>query len=127
MAIIRAFTIQGLAGRSEPTHATLDRRVNVFWGLNGTGKTTLLRVLDCAMRNSTNGLEALPFDSAEVMLYDEESDSDFTRTLEKERTLASMSEDPFADVFTLDDLEVDSFDRRRMIYRTFGKELTWET
>lgn len=43
------FTINGLAGRSKPYSQDLDRHVNVFFGLNGAGKTSLLKILSSAM------------------------------------------------------------------------------
>lgn len=127
MAIIREFTIHGLAGRAEPTHVELDRSVNVFWGLNGTGKTTLLRILDCAMRNSTTGLDDLPFDRASVVLYTEQSDVEITRTIQKDRTSHTDSDDPFADVFTLEEMDAESYNRRRTLRYALGRELEWIT
>ena len=46
----------------------LNRHVNVFWGLNGAGKTTILKILHAAMNNETAGLDDLPFETAEVTL-----------------------------------------------------------
>jgi recombinational DNA repair ATPase RecF len=49
MAHITEFTVEGLAGRAEPYSHQLDRHVNVFFGLNGSGKTSLLKLLHAAM------------------------------------------------------------------------------
>jgi ABC-type cobalamin/Fe3+-siderophores transport system ATPase subunit len=53
MARIMDFTIEGLAGRDDPFSVTLNPDVNVFFGLNGCGKTTLLKILYSALSNET--------------------------------------------------------------------------
>ncbi|SFR79633.1 Predicted ATP-binding protein involved in virulence [Agromyces sp. CF514] len=83
MAHIRSFTVVNLAGRGGRVHQVLDRHVNVFWGLNGTGKTTLLKILDAALANETDGLETLPFDSAEVVFYADQWDAYIRRTFQQ--------------------------------------------
>ncbi|GAA1791031.1 AAA family ATPase [Agromyces lapidis] len=80
MAYIRSFTVHNLAGRGGRIRRVLDRYVNVFWGLNGTGKTTLLKILDSALANETEGLDSLPFDSAEVVFFAEEWGIEVKRT-----------------------------------------------
>lgn len=84
MTTIREFRISGLAGRTVDLHRTLREDVNIFWGLNGTGKTTLLRILDAALNNSTDGLSSLPFTAAEVRIYSEAYGMDVVRTYSKE-------------------------------------------
>jgi len=68
MAHIESFIIHGLAGRTTPVSRTLDRHVNVFWGLNGSGKTSLLKILHAALENDDSSLERVPFESAEVLI-----------------------------------------------------------
>ena len=58
MAYVEEFTISGLAGHEKPVHRKLDRHINIFWGLNGTGKTSLLKILHGALRNEGNGTRA---------------------------------------------------------------------
>ncbi|WP_157412214.1 AAA family ATPase [Agreia sp. Leaf283] len=68
MAYIESFTIYGLAGRIRPISRRLDRNLNVFWGLNGSGKTSLLKILHSALENDTSSLSRVPFQSAQVLI-----------------------------------------------------------
>lgn len=97
MTYIREFTVHNLAGRGGKTHRELDRHVNIFWGLNGTGKTTLLKILDAALSNDAKGLETLPFDSAEVVFHSDIWSSDFRRTFTKSE--ASVAENIDDEIF----------------------------
>ena len=49
----------------------LNRDVNIFWGLNGTGKTSLLKILHAAMLNDAASIVQVPFESASVVLESE--------------------------------------------------------
>jgi ATPase subunit of ABC transporter with duplicated ATPase domains len=69
MARIVNFTVDGMAGRSEPFSAHLPKDVNVFFGLNGSGKTTLLKLLYSAVSNNTTILKDLPFKKAAVTIF----------------------------------------------------------
>jgi predicted ATP-binding protein involved in virulence len=84
MAYIHSFKILGLAGHDEPVKRELDRHVNVFWGLNGTGKTSLLKILDAALNNTVLSLERVPFSSAEVVFWSENHQTLIRRTYEKD-------------------------------------------
>ena len=84
MTYITRFRIDGLAGRPGFVEHTLDRYTNIFWGLNGTGKTTVLHILDAALSNSTRPLEALPFQRAVVEFYSENLDRHVVRTYVKD-------------------------------------------
>lgn len=90
MTYITRFTITGLAGRAGVYEQTLDRHTNVFFGLNGCGKTSLLRILDSAMSNHAEQLASVPFASAEVFFYSDALDTEFKRTLDK-KTLRQAS------------------------------------
>src|SRR5437588_380434 len=81
MAYIEQFTIEGLAGRTEPYTAALNRDVNVFYGVNGSGKTTMLKVLHSALSTETDILEDLPFTRARVKIYLNRYRDFFVRTL----------------------------------------------
>lgn len=82
MAHITQFTVTGLAGRSSVTQE-LDRHVNVFFGVNGSGKTSLLKILDSAMAGDTSRLRNVPFLTASVSIHSEDYKQTFTRTLSK--------------------------------------------
>ena len=95
MAYIEEFTVTGLAGRSEPIHRKLDRHVNVFWGLNGAGKTSLLKILHSALRSDTSLLKRVPFQSAEVVFRSTDHNSTMRRSISKpQEDDWSDSEDP---------------------------------
>lgn len=91
MTAIREFTIKNLAGRHGTLNIVLDERTNLIWGLNGTGKTTLLKILSSALKNSTEGLETLPFDEAEVKFYSHNEEVEITRTFIRGKTLEAPS------------------------------------
>jgi len=63
MAHLETFFVTGLAGRAQPVRHALDRHVNIRWGLNGSGKTSLLRILHAAFNNDTQGLARVPFEA----------------------------------------------------------------
>lgn len=83
MAHIVDFKVTGLAGRTKPISRKLDRHVNVFFGLNGSGKTSLLRILDAAMSGSVETIRQVPFETAEVTIFSEKHGQTFTRRVDK--------------------------------------------
>jgi predicted ATP-dependent endonuclease of OLD family len=83
MAHITEFVITGLAGKDKPYSQKLDRNINVFYGLNGSGKTSLLRIFNSAMSNDATLLTNVPFKKAEVKIYSIDYKQIFTYTLEK--------------------------------------------
>jgi len=83
MAHIVEFSITGLAGRDDVYARTLHRNVNVFFGLNGRGKTSLLRILDSAMSGDAGRLVRVPFTEARVTMRAADGSREHTRTLEK--------------------------------------------
>lgn len=89
MSHIVDFRIEGLAGRQDPFEATMDRHLNVFFGLNGCGKTSLLKILHSAMNNDASLLVRVPFTSASVTIHSIDLNKDFTRTTIKPVALQS--------------------------------------
>ena len=83
MSHIMSFEIDGLAGRSKPLAVKLNRDTNIFFGLNGSGKTSLLKILHAAMANDTEILDTVPFKSAKVQIYSLKYENIFTRSIEK--------------------------------------------
>jgi predicted ATP-dependent endonuclease of OLD family len=67
---ILGFKIEGLTGRKEPVAFTLEDDTNIFFGLNGSGKTSLLRILVGALLDDVTHLRRVPFESAEVTFSD---------------------------------------------------------
>lgn len=86
MSHIVSFNIEGLAGREKPLEVELNRDTNIFFGHNGSGKTSLLKILHAAMSNSTDILNAIPFKAAEVNIYSLSFDKVFTRSIEKKKS-----------------------------------------
>ena len=86
MSHIVAFRIEGLAGREKPVELKLNRDTNIFFGLNGSGKTSLLKILHAAMKNDTSILHRVPFAAAEVEIYSKNWDKVFTRSIKKPKS-----------------------------------------
>jgi predicted ATP-dependent endonuclease of OLD family len=96
MSHIVDFRIEGLAGRQNPFEATMDRNLNVFFGLNGCGKTSLLKILHSAMSNDASLLVRVPFTSASVTIHSIKFEKNFTRTAIRPVALQSRDiEEPF--------------------------------
>lgn len=84
MSHIVEFSVKGLSGRKEEIGLTLNRDVNVFFGLNGSGKTSLLKILHSAMSNDTSILKDVPFSEARVVIYSINSNKNFEYKIKKE-------------------------------------------
>jgi predicted ATPase len=90
MAHIVEFKITGLAGRKDVIHEKLHRNVNVFFGLNGSGKTSLLKILDSAMSGNAQNLISVPFNSAEVVIYSLTENRNLTRKIHRKDLMKSL-------------------------------------
>ena len=93
MAHIVEFTVTGLAGRSDTYSRQLNRDVNIFYGRNGSGKTSLIKILHSAMNNDASILRTVPFKRAEVKIFTIQLDRVITRTFEQARTPPQSTED----------------------------------
>jgi predicted ATPase len=85
MSHIVSFEVHGLAGRSDALTALLNRDTNIFFGPNGSGKTSLLKILHAAMANDTEILDGVPFTRAEVRIHSVTWNTVFTRSIEKKQ------------------------------------------
>lgn len=81
MTRIVSFSVQGLSGRSEDVRYDLASDVNVFFGLNGTGKTSLLKILYAALRGKSETLRRVPFEGATVEFWSDHHHRLITRTI----------------------------------------------
>lgn len=81
MTRILQFRISGLAGRKETLEHRFDPAINVFWGLNGAGKTSLLRMLDSALSNDASTLSKTGFESASITFFSDTWGATIERTL----------------------------------------------
>ncbi|CAM4497301.1 ATP-binding protein [Nocardia ninae] len=84
MTMIRSFAIEGLAGRRGTVEHELNDDVNIFWGPNGCGKTTMLRILHGALGNKIQGLRTVEFKAAHVEFSVRSGSREFTRSITKE-------------------------------------------
>lgn len=103
MAWIKSFSVQGLAGRKSEVSHELNRDVNILWGTNGCGKTSLLKILHAALYNDATSISAVPFQRAEVVFYSPSADTVFTRTLDRDAQVGHKVEDDDGEIFYVDD------------------------
>jgi predicted ATP-dependent endonuclease of OLD family len=83
MAHITEISIEGLLGRADPIKLTLNRGVNIFFGENGCGKTTLLKVLDAALSRDGTAMERLPVSKATVDIFSIDDKKVYRHTWER--------------------------------------------
>lgn len=88
MSYITEFSIDGLSGRKTPYAHRLNRNVNIFFGVNGSGKTSLLKIFHSAMDGDASRVQAVPFTSARVRIHSENYKKNFTLSLSKTRVSA---------------------------------------
>jgi predicted ATP-dependent endonuclease of OLD family len=81
LTYITEFSVEGLAGRTGVYSKKLNKDVNIFFGLNGSGKTSLLKILHSALLNETSVISNTAFRSAEVKFYSVNYDKVITRTI----------------------------------------------
>lgn len=87
MSHIIKFSIEGLAGRKDTLTVDLNRDDNIFFGLNGCGKTSLLKILHSAMSNQAALLHSVPFKAAQVEIYSVKYNKVFTRSIQKTKSI----------------------------------------
>ena len=83
MAYITEFTIHGLAGRSDVYTQKLNPQINAFFGLNGSGKTSLLKILNSALSNDTTLLKNVVYTEALVEIYVPETNLIVKRSIKR--------------------------------------------
>lgn len=83
MAHITEIKVQGLTGRKKVYSCRLNRDVNIFFGLNGSGKTSLLKIMHSAMSGETSILDGVAFESAEVSIYSIDQDRIFVYSIKQ--------------------------------------------
>src|SRR5216683_1901498 len=69
MTDVLSFAIWGLNGRPKALSYELDRHVNVFFGPNGSGKTSILKILHSAMRNEPDFTSNINYQRASVKIH----------------------------------------------------------
>lgn len=83
MSHIVEFHVEGLAGKEKGFGKRLNRDVNIFFGLNGSGKTSLLKILNSALNSDASSLANVPFKSAEVVVDSLSYKKQFRYSLDK--------------------------------------------
>lgn len=78
MAHITHFVIEGLNGRRRPIELSLNRNVNVIFGANGCGKTSVLRILESALAGRASKIEDIQFERAEVKIFSDNYQMELT-------------------------------------------------
>ncbi len=109
MAHIVEFSISNLVGRKGVYSQKLNRGVNVFFGLNGSGKTSLLKILHSAMSGNAVILNNVPFKRAVVKIYSIHYDNVFTRVIEKTANTRAKTIDSDASNIAFGDSEIGEF------------------
>jgi hypothetical protein len=123
MSHITEFSITGLAGRNNAYSQKLNRDLNIFFGLNGSGKTSLLRILDSAMLGVASVLESVPFKSAEVKFYSVTYDKVFTRRIVRPKTKVKGTPSKRAIASDV----IPAFEYSRSNHERPKSELKWKT
>lgn len=75
--------MSGLVGREGVLRERLNRDVNIFFGLNGSGKTSLLKILHSALIDDASVLRGVVFDRAEVKIIPAGQTAVVTKTISK--------------------------------------------
>jgi predicted ATP-binding protein involved in virulence len=109
------FSISGLAGRSETVKRDLNTGVNIFWGMNGSGKTSMLKILHSALQNDASLLARVPFTQASVQIE--------TRSGVIERKINNVSHKEDEETLFTDD-EWHELQAREHLLNT-AKQLRW--
>ncbi len=129
MSHIVEFTISGLAGRKGNYSRKLNEDVNIFFGLNGSGKTSLLKILHSAMSGDTDILRNVPFKHAEVKLCSTRLEKDIIHTCKINQVVSNSLGDKEPSLsqilFYPDDLP-ESLKRELILSRQHDRETHWD-
>lgn len=126
MTYITEFAVEGLAGRDDTYSQKLNRDVNIFFGLNGSGKTSLLKILHSAMQADTSIISRTPFRSAEVKFFSVNYNKVVTRTIKRDEAqemgVPSVEDaDAYTDVFWQQQLQ------KQIRFLSGVKSIEWKT
>lgn len=81
MAILTEVTVDGLAGRTGAVHYPLRNDINIFFGLNGSGKTSLLKILHSGLADNSSYLARVAFKSARIRFRVGSGGREFERSI----------------------------------------------
>ena len=91
MTTLLEVTVDGLAGRTDSINIPLRRDINIFFGLNGSGKTSLLKLLHSSLTGNSADVVGLPFNSATVRFFSSYREREYKRTLDLEHPRSKSS------------------------------------
>jgi len=80
MSHVVSFEIHGLNGRKDVVRHELNRDTNIFFGPNGSGKTSILRILNSALLGDAELIQNVKFDRAKVTLFSIHYDKTYEAT-----------------------------------------------
>jgi predicted ATPase len=112
MSHIVRFKIDGLLGRTSSIEYELDRNVNIFFGENGCGKTTLLKILQSAMSLNGEAMMPLAVERAEVDIYSVAVGEIFTCIWERKSRKNSL---PYEMLMLIEDSNIPDSEKARLI------------
>lgn len=121
MAHVTSIKIEGLLDRSEPIQIDFRRDVNVIFGENGCGKTTLLKVIDSALSRNAETMQRLPVKRAEVNIFSILYNREIKHTWE--RKTSDKTEWVSHNLFESEELD---FDDQRRLYKVPGDINEWK-
>ncbi|MFD3458411.1 AAA family ATPase [Nocardia fluminea] len=87
MATVVSAKVKGLAGNPGTKTIKFESDTTVLFGLNGSGKTSLLKILNSALTGDSSILYRVPFESAEILIR--EGDQEFKCSITQEALRAS--------------------------------------
>jgi predicted ATPase len=107
LAWVHSIQVEALAGRTDSIKLVFNRDVNILWGVNGCGKTSLLKILHAALQDDAAQLVRVPFTSATVEIRDT-NEKAYVRTITKraniQGTLAESESDTPEELFDVSEL-----------------------
>jgi predicted ATP-dependent endonuclease of OLD family len=113
MSHILNFHVDGLITQDKSFGAELNRDINIFFGLNGSGKTSILRILNSALAGNASLISNVPFKKAEVTIQSIDFDKQFTYKIERSAPAVSKKRQStsreFADVEVETELPMEIF------------------
>lgn len=123
MAHIVEFEVEGLAGRDQPYGCRLHRDINMFFGVNGSGKTSLLKILHSAMARDASILADVPVTRAKVVIFSQDYEREFTYVFDRAKELAGDRLDKQKTEFSdLHPEELPSRTQRALRWKRIGAE-----
>ncbi|MFW3386014.1 UNVERIFIED_CONTAM: AAA family ATPase [Kocuria sp. CPCC 205274] len=121
MFMVKSLSVTGLAGSTKRQEFDLNPDINIFWGLNGCGKSSLLKLISAAFRCSNKGLSEIPFKEFSAKFYDPDSNLTVERSITRDGLTVSRHgrED--------EDVEVDELIKRLEMLESEDSKKEWGT